>query len=138
MRLLDLKILLVVLLALAGPVSAFAQEETTEATNGEETQDGTVIYDREFFARFPNAISVADLTEMVLEDRKDARAEKQYGTAIAADRLIADMFGHTKTGVPVEALLKGIVGLLSELDNAVEAKDITPTTINGTAKEENA
>ena len=42
MRLLDLKILLVVLLALAGPVSVFAQEDTTEAateaTSGEETQ----------------------------------------------------------------------------------------------------
>ena len=78
-------------------------------------------------------ISLAKLTEMVLEDRQDAKSDKQHASAIAADKLLADMYGHSKSAVRADDLMKGIIGLLAGLDRAQTARDIT--TIDAEAVE---
>ncbi len=59
------KLLFIIILALAGPLSLSAQETASDAGGTEINQEGTVIYDQEFFARFPNAITVADLLNRI-------------------------------------------------------------------------
>ena len=59
------KFLLMIILAWAGAVSVAAQETASNAGGAKINQQGTVIYDQEFFARFPNAVTAADLLSRI-------------------------------------------------------------------------
>ncbi|MCH8321689.1 MAG: TonB-dependent receptor [Proteobacteria bacterium] len=59
------RFLLMIILAWAGAVSVAAQETASDAGGAKINQQGTVIYDQEFFARFPNAVTAADLLSRI-------------------------------------------------------------------------
>lgn len=75
------------------------------------------------------AIDLARLTEMTLEDRRDARAVGQFAVAMQGNKLLADMYNLRGQQLSADKLLNGIVNLLQALDPADRARTIDASEV---------